>query len=120
MTIRRAERITGLKIHLTIHLSDESEPLVPVFKYTAYDDDGQVVSISTRRVSSDALDSLVHQVYQIRSKEVFERQEWRCATCHGIKPLQIDHVIPRARGRDDRTSNLQGLCPACHEKKHGH
>ena len=30
---------------------------------------------------------------------------------------ECDHVIPKAKGGDDRQSNLQAICRACHREK---
>jgi hypothetical protein len=60
---------------------------------------------------SAALTSLVNMVYRHHSRVVVEKQRWRCAEC-GAKgvPLEIDHIVPRSKGRDDRVSNLRALC----------
>ena len=41
-----------------------------------------------------------------------------CAHCGATgKHLQVDHIIPRRIGGDNRRSNLQWLCPPCHKAK---
>jgi 5-methylcytosine-specific restriction protein A len=30
---------------------------------------------------------------------------------------EVDHIVPRVRGGDDREANLQALCKACHSAK---
>ena len=45
-----------------------------------------------------------------------------CRVC-GILVLinmeELDHIIPYGRGGDDQLVNMQFLCRACHNKKHG-
>ena len=53
--------------------------------------------------------------------DILQRDSYNCATC-GIKgkpeDLQVDHIIPVARGGDMwREDNLQVLCISCHKDK---
>lgn len=41
----------------------------------------------------------------------------RCFYCGAKKPLQIDHIIPRAKGGSDDIENLQLLCARCNRVK---
>lgn len=48
------------------------------------------------------------------------QQAWRCKLCNTILPFrfELDHVIPLHQDLiQDRISNLQALCTACHSKK---
>lgn len=54
---------------------------------------------------------------------VFERQEWKCAKCHGVKALQGHHVRFRSRWRRcdgplDHEDNILGECGECHGEEH--
>ncbi len=41
-----------------------------------------------------------------------------CARAGRITPgNEVDHIIPRFEGGGDEESNLQTICPACHEPK---
>lgn len=57
-------------------------------------------------------------------QEVILRDEGHCVLCqaavYGLSfdVAEIDHIIPRSKGRDDRFSNLQTLCRTCHTAKH--
>lgn len=44
-----------------------------------------------------------------------------CAQCGAKGPVDLDHIEPRSKGRDDRPENLQllGINCGCHAKKHG-
>lgn len=49
-----------------------------------------------------------------------EEQGGRCKFCTSTGPLQLDHIKPRSKGRDDRLENLQLLCAYhCHNRKTG-
>jgi ATP adenylyltransferase len=52
--------------------------------------------------------------------EVLKRARFRCELC-GIsaedKALQVDHIVPRAKGGADDISNLQALCYTCNAMK---
>lgn len=56
-------------------------------------------------------------------KYVFERDKYQCQSC-GKKQnetnLNIDHIIPLARGGSNDISNLQTLCFQCNSKKTDH
>lgn len=58
-----------------------------------------------------------------KRKEVFMRDGFRCRHC-GATPadgkavfLEVDHIIPVARGGSSRVENLQTLCNACNAGK---
>lgn len=51
---------------------------------------------------------------------VFERDNYQCKSCGKTQldtQLQIDHIIPLARGGQNDISNLQTLCRSCNLKK---
>ncbi len=54
-------------------------------------------------------------------KYVFDRNGYQCQSCHLIdlsgKKLQIDHIIPKAKGGTNDISNLQTLCAKCNREK---
>ena len=43
----------------------------------------------------------------------------QCGRTYPLESPQLDHIVPRSHGRNDRLSNLQLLCRACHEAKTG-
>lgn len=56
-------------------------------------------------------------------KYVFERNFYQCQSCGKTDIetlLNIDHIIPLARGGSNDISNLQTLCHACNQKKKHH
>jgi 5-methylcytosine-specific restriction endonuclease McrA len=55
--------------------------------------------------------------YEVR-EYLLEKWERRCAYCGAEKvPLQIEHIVPRARGGSDRVSNLTIACERCNTAK---
>jgi 5-methylcytosine-specific restriction endonuclease McrA len=55
--------------------------------------------------------------YELR-EYLLEKWERRCAYC-GVRntPLQIEHIIPKARGGSNRASNLTLACESCNVAK---
>ena len=51
--------------------------------------------------------------------DLMDEQNGRCAICKNATPLQLDHIEPRSRGRNDRKENLRLLCVPCHAGRHG-
>ncbi|HLZ63031.1 MAG TPA: RNA-guided endonuclease IscB, partial [Ktedonosporobacter sp.] len=55
--------------------------------------------------------------YEVR-EYLLEKWQRKCAYCGKKKvPLQIEHIVPRARGGSDRISNLCLSCESCNKKK---
>lgn len=53
--------------------------------------------------------------------EVFKRDGYRCRECGASKDetsLEIDHIVPVARGGTNDLDNLQTLCRECNRMKH--
>ncbi len=68
----------------------------------------------------------IHEaVYRARGEAKYKEQKGLCCFCelplNGV--YEVDHKIPRARGRDDRMENLQvchtGFVCDGHRRKHG-
>jgi ribosomal protein S14 len=106
MTIRSAESIMELEIRRLL------EGL-----YAAYDGDNLIAS--AEGTAKEAAQSLVNQVYHLRSQEVFTRAKWKCEKCGRRRALQVHHRVFRSHGRKDVVSNLVALCQSCHESFHG-
>ncbi len=55
--------------------------------------------------------------YELR-EYLLEKWERRCAYCHATGvPLQIEHIVPKARNGSDRASNLTLACEPCNQHK---
>lgn len=48
---------------------------------------------------------------------IVERQKGRCACCHGISNLHVDHIVPVSLGGSNLILNIQGLCKSCNSRK---
>ena len=55
--------------------------------------------------------------YEVR-EYLLEKWGRCCAYCDATeRPLQLDHIVPRARGGSDRVSNLTLACETCNQRK---
>jgi 5-methylcytosine-specific restriction endonuclease McrA len=55
--------------------------------------------------------------YEVR-EYVLEKWQRRCAYCGAADvPLQVEHIVPKARGGTNRISNLTLACKACNRRK---
>ncbi len=48
-------------------------------------------------------------------REVWQRDQSRCVNCGSRHALEIDHVIPVARGGNNKPENLRLLCRSCNQ-----
>lgn len=49
---------------------------------------------------------------------ILKIQNYKCASCGEVKPLERDHVVPISKGGEHTASNIQGLCRHCNATKH--
>ncbi len=82
----------------------------------------EVGSFNTQQMQNPEISGLEYQQgqlegYQIR-EYVLRKWQHRCAYCgaRGV-PLQMEHIIPKARGGTDRPSNLTLACEPCNLRK---
>ena len=52
-----------------------------------------------------------------KRKRILLRGKGRCMKCGSGENLEIDHVVPLARGGSNRLENLQLLCRDCNRRK---
>lgn len=64
-----------------------------------------------------AITRYAYNVPQDMRDEVFERDSHVCLKCGARDDLAIDHIVPLARGGDNRMENLQTLCKRCNSSK---
>ena len=49
---------------------------------------------------------------------VLVRDQYTCQVCGQVsEALEVDHIIPRARGGSDDMTNLRAICVPCHKVK---
>lgn len=69
---------------------------------------------------NEALRDLLGMVLSHHGLIVMGQQNWACAICGIVAPLETDHILLRSHGRDDRVTNLRGLCIEDHRGRHEH
>jgi 5-methylcytosine-specific restriction protein A len=48
---------------------------------------------------------------------VIRRDGFACVKCGSLGPLEVDHILPVAKGGSWEPTNLQTLCSPCHKEK---
>ena len=82
----------------------------------------ELVKFDLQRMENPGISGIEYQQGALAGYEVreylLEKFERTCVYC-GAKgvPLQVEHVIPRARGGSDRVSNLVLACAECNQAK---
>lgn len=91
--------------------------LVPIISISV-----ETVRFDTQAMQNPEISGVEYQQGELAGYEIreylLEKFDRRCVYCGiGQQPLQIEHVVPRARGGSDRVSNLVIACRACNETK---
>ncbi len=82
----------------------------------------ELVRFDTQLMQHADIVGIAYQQGELAGYEAREYllEKWHrtCAYCHqtGV-PLQVEHVIPKARGGSDRVSNLTLACGPCNQQK---
>ncbi|MFI5802963.1 HNH endonuclease [Streptomyces sp. NPDC051561] len=70
------------------------------------------------RTSARNQDRTQHPVWQRRIKpRALARDGWACVACGSREALEVDHIIPIAKGGEWSLENAQTLCQPCHRSK---
>ncbi|MBK1655791.1 RNA-guided endonuclease IscB [Allochromatium vinosum] len=82
----------------------------------------ELVRFDTQALQNPEISGVEYQQGELAGYEVREYllETWRrrCAYCGATDmPLEIEHIVPRARGGSDRVSNLTLACRACNQRK---
>ena len=82
----------------------------------------ELVKFDTQKMQNPEIGGVEYQRGELAGFECKEYllEKWgrKCAYCKATgKPLQIEHIIPRARGGTNRVSNLTLACESCNTKK---
>lgn len=75
-------------------------------------------------IGSKAAGAAFKDAWTLSDVDVHEHgeQEGICAGCHThfpFKIMEVDHILPRAKGGTDHIENLQLLCSHCNRSKGG-
>lgn len=118
MTRKQVEKITGLTLWIDDSITSECI-------YALQDDQGRAVvsRVGHKKDERKILKALVEDNYSRVRFLVARKQNFRCAECGRLGPLEADHIKPRSKGRDDRIENLRMVCSGtgcgAHRRKHG-
>lgn len=82
----------------------------------------ELVRFDTQRMQDAEISGVAYQQGELAGYEVREYllEKWgrACAYCGtATVPLQVEHIVPRARGGSDRVSNLTLACEPCNRCK---
>jgi 5-methylcytosine-specific restriction endonuclease McrA len=82
----------------------------------------EVVRFDTQALQNPEISGVEYQQGELLGYEVrvYLLEKWgrACAYCGTPNvPLQVEHIVPRARGGSDRVSNLTLACAPCNERK---
>jgi 5-methylcytosine-specific restriction endonuclease McrA len=82
----------------------------------------ELVRFDTQTIVNPEISGLAYQQGELLGYEVREYllEKWQrtCAYCGATGvPLQVEHILPRARGGSDRVSNLTLACVPCNQGK---
>jgi len=85
----------------------------------------ELVKFDTQLMQNAEISSIEYQQGVLKGYEIrqylLEKWQYACAYC-GAKgasdvPLQVEHLVPKARHGSDRVSNLVMACQACNDRK---
>jgi 5-methylcytosine-specific restriction endonuclease McrA len=82
----------------------------------------ELVRFDTQALQNPDIQGVEYQRGELAGYEVKEYllEKWgrKCAYCGADNlPLQVEHVVPKAKGGSDRVSNLTLSCPKCNGRK---
>ena len=82
----------------------------------------EIVKFDTQQMVNPEISGTEYQQGELAGYEVREYllEKWHrtCAYCDAQNvPLQVEHIIPKAKGGSDRVSNLTLACQPCNQKK---
>ncbi|TAE28183.1 MAG: HNH endonuclease [Candidatus Kapaibacterium sp.] len=82
----------------------------------------ELVRFDTQKMQDAEISGVEYQQGALQGYEVreylLEKWQRRCAYCTAKDvPLEVEHIIPKARGGSNRVSNLTLACRKCNERK---
>jgi 5-methylcytosine-specific restriction endonuclease McrA len=116
-----------------VHYDRSTDEIELLVDFESDDEKDEVARICERKIEQWNKREAPRVRTASRDVKVFERARWRCELCGvpaTVRPLQIDHIIPRSkRDRTDHVTlhgkrihyedseNLQSLCGPCNQGK---
>ena len=82
----------------------------------------ELIKFDTQAMQNPEINAVEYQQGELFGYEVreylLEKFGRKCTYCGAdVVPLQIEHIVPKARGGTNRVSNLTLACEACNQKK---
>jgi 5-methylcytosine-specific restriction endonuclease McrA len=82
----------------------------------------ELVKFNTQAMQQPEIAGVAYQQGELMGYELreylLEKWQRQCAYCQKSQvPLQVEHIVPRAKGGTDRASNLTLACEACNDAK---
>jgi len=81
----------------------------------------ELVSFDTQKMQSADIRGEQYQKGTLFGTEIraylLNKWDGKCAYCEKEGPLEVEHLVPRARGGSNRVSNLVVACRTCNTKK---
>ena len=87
---------------------------------------GNVFFINAAHIEDNWFEGKIERYGQKKSRpnlpskwkwDTFEKSDYKCTYCGSTKFLEIDHIIPLAKGGSHTPENLQTLCMKCNSAK---
>lgn len=63
--------------------------------------------------------SLLKEEYKKLTKQIMQRDGWKCRVCKSRNDLHAHHIVYRSAGGGDYSWNLLAVCTRCHDAIHG-
>ena len=109
----KLERITGLDVRVAMDKGD------PPWRAFTGDFAAQRMVFVTAATDKELIRRFLQTNLSNCRDILMVQQCGKCIVCTSRGPLELDHIKPRSRGRDDRIENLQLACHPCHRRKTG-
>ena len=105
------------RLDTTVNWVERLQRLAPITALSQ-----ELVRFDTQALQNPEISGVEYQQGELAGYEVREYllEKWnrRCAYCGATHvPLEIEHIVPRARGGSDRVSNLTLACRPCNQRK---
>ncbi|NVZ11067.1 HNH endonuclease [Allochromatium humboldtianum] len=105
------------RIGTTVNWVERLQRLAPITALSQ-----ELVRFDTQAMQNPEISGVEYQQGELAGYEVREYllEKWNrtCAYCGATHvPLEIEHIVPRAKGGSDRVSNLTLACRPCNEHK---